>query len=214
MNLSPDPSPPHHQARRRARFVLRFMPRRAVFHKYPLIGRFAAVARQRSYLWSFKRVHLRPAFYAGSILSLLPLMGVQLPIALALALLLRVNFMVLGALQFLTNPFTAAPIYYATHHLGRTLIDAAGYGKSLAAIDPVTGLPEDGLDVVLPEPGTASASAPAGDVHWTAQVGDALNALIVGGVVAGLLLGLLLDLLDRILVPAHDPKRRPRGQAA
>lgn len=214
MSLTPDTSPPHHNARRRARFFLRFMPRRAVFHKYPLIGRFATLARKRSYLWSFKRVHLRPAFYAGSILSLLPLMGLQLPIALALALLLRVNFMVLGALQFLTNPFTAAPIYYATHHLGRTLIDAAGFGKSLDAIDPVTGQAEDGLGVVLLEPGAETALVPAGDVHWTAQVGDAINALIVGGLVAGLMLGLLLDLLDRILVPAHDPKRRPRRQAA
>jgi uncharacterized protein (DUF2062 family) len=214
MSPSPDASPPHHQARRRARFVLRFMPRRAVFHKYPLIGRFATLARNRSYLWSFKRGQLRPAFYAGSILSLLPLMGVQLPIALALALLLRANLMVMGALQFLTNPFTAAPIYYATHHLGRTLIDTAGYGKSLAAIDPVTGLPEDGLDVVLPESGANSAVAPAGDVHWTAQVGDALNALIIGGVVAGLMLGLLLDLLDRILVPAHDPNRKARRRDA
>jgi uncharacterized protein (DUF2062 family) len=209
MNRPRAEPPPHHEARRRARFFLQFMPRRAVFHKYPLVGRFADAARKRSYLWSFKRVHLRPAFYGGSILALLPLMGVQLPLALILSFILRANFMVLGGLQFLTTPFTAAPIYYATHQLGRTLIAAAGYGKSVDAIDPITGRAEDGLDVVLPDPAPGSAPVlEVGEVHWTAQIGDALNALIVGGVVAGLMLGLLLDLLDRILVPAHDPKRR------
>ena len=57
---------------RRLKQFLRYMPRRAVFHKYPLIGRFADAARKRAYLWSFKTANLRPSFYAGSILSLLP----------------------------------------------------------------------------------------------------------------------------------------------
>ena len=79
-------------------------------HKYPVIGRFAEFARKRAYLWSFKTEDLRPSFYAGSILSLLPLMGVQLPVALILSLALRGNFMVMGGLQFITNPFTAVPV--------------------------------------------------------------------------------------------------------
>ena len=123
-----DKPEPHHErfARlRRVKQVLRFMPRRAMLHKYPLVGRFADAARQRAYLWSLKPESMRPALYAGSILSLLPVMGVQLPLALLLSLLLRANFMVLGGLQFITNPFTAAPIYYATHQLGAVVIRAS-----------------------------------------------------------------------------------------
>ena len=61
--------PEEHQARearfarlRRLKQFLRFMPRRAVMHKYPVIGRFAEAARKRAYLWSFKSTHVRPSF--------------------------------------------------------------------------------------------------------------------------------------------------------
>ncbi|MFI5358180.1 MAG: DUF2062 domain-containing protein, partial [Opitutales bacterium] len=131
--------------------LLRFVPRRAALHRYPLVGRFAELARKRSFLWSFKSPQLRPAFYAGSILSLMPVMGVQLPLAFVLALLLRANFMVLGGLQFITNPFTAAPIYYATYELGHQVIEWSGYGAAV----PVQG-------EVAPAPtGTASPQVDA-----------------------------------------------------
>ncbi len=40
-------------------------------------------------------------------------MGVPLP--LALALVFRANFVVMDGLQFITTPFTAAPIFYGTY---------------------------------------------------------------------------------------------------
>lgn len=185
--------------------MLRFMPRRAVMHNYPLIGRFAAVARQRAYLWSFRYGAMRPAFYAGSILSLLPLMGVQLPLAFALALLLRANFMVLGGLQFITNPFTAAPIYYATHELGAYVISVAGFGEALPGADPdepVLPLHEAaaGTGAVDPAPKPASA---------VRRIGTAINALIVGGAISGAALGLALDILYRNSW-SHYTLRHPR----
>ena len=127
----------HSIKERHARFriwkqVLRYVPRRAAIHRYPLVGRFAEIARKRSFLWTFKMPQLRPAFYAGAILSFMPVMGVQLPVAFILALLLRANFMILGGLQFITNPVTAAPIYYATHQLGKNVIAWSGF---VAAID-------------------------------------------------------------------------------
>jgi uncharacterized protein (DUF2062 family) len=127
----------HFARLRRLKQLLRFLPRRAMFHKYPLVGRFAAAARKRAYLWSFKTAHLRPSFYGGSILAVMPLMGVQLPLAFILCLLLRGNFMVMGGLQFITNPFTAAPVYYATHQLGKTVIEFSGFGSSIEVIEPV-----------------------------------------------------------------------------
>ncbi len=168
-----------------------------MFHKYPFIGRFAEAARARAFLWSFKPAHMRPALYAGSILSLLPLMGVQLPLAFALALMFRANFMVLGGLQFITNPVTAPAIYYATHQLGRGVITVSGYGASLPAADPADPvLPlEDDPDAPA-APGKEPPPAPGG-VHWTSRLGTAINALILGGVLSGAALGLLLDILYR-----------------
>jgi len=206
---------------RRVKQMLRFMPRRAVMHKYPLVGRFAAMARQRAYLWSMKPQHMRPALYVGSILSLLPVMGVQLPLALLLSILLRANFMVLGGLQFITNPFTAAPIYYATHQLGAYVIRHAGFGESPGAADP--------QEVVLPlnepldpahidaAPKTAAPTRPAMGPSRVRRIGTAINALIIGGVLSGAALGLVLDILYRNYWQSHTahrthapPRRRTR----
>lgn len=156
MSDSP-PSPAHHTRIRRVKRLLRFAPRRAVFHTYPLIGRFAAFARRRAYLWSFKTAHVRPAFYAGSILSFLPVMGVQLPLALILALVLRSNFMVMGGLQFITNPFTAAPIYYATYKLGEHVISATGINTTLVPPPRVHTAGAQSASPRTPPPSTPSA---------------------------------------------------------
>jgi len=188
-----------HGRRRRAKKLLRFAPRRAMLHKYPVIGRFADFARRRSYLWSFRLQHLRPSFYAGSILSLLPVMGVQLPAALVLSLVLRGNFMVMGGLQFITNPFTAAPIYYATHQIGAKVIQLSGFGQSVETIEtPVLPSEEKSGEQEIPQFETAKEAPPErGSVHWTRRVGNAINALVIGGTIAGTLLGGALDLLWR-----------------
>lgn len=133
--MPPEEHHAHHEHRetiRRTKQLLRWLPRRARLHKYPLIGRFAAYARTRSYLWSFRTEHVRGGFYLGSVLALLPTLGVQIPIALLLTVLLRLNFMVVGGLQFITNPFTAAPLYYGTYQLGHAIITSSGFGGSVA----------------------------------------------------------------------------------
>src|SRR5690606_15820056 len=38
----------------RVKRVLRWMPRRATIHRYPILKWFAASARQRPYLWTFR----------------------------------------------------------------------------------------------------------------------------------------------------------------
>lgn len=187
---------------RRTKLFLRFMPRRAVFHKYPLIGRFADMARKRSYLWSFKTSEVRPALYIGSVLSFMPAMGVQLPTAFLLALLFRANVMVLGGLQFITNPFTAPGIYYGTYRLGKAVIDASGFGRSIEVVEtsePYTAPADRPLSA---EPSSPSAppvdsdEAPT-EIKWTRLLGTTFNALIIGGALVGLLCGGLLDLLWR-----------------
>lgn len=156
------------------------MPRRAVFHRYPLVGRWAAFARREQYLWSFRRGPIRRALYAGSILSLLPLMGVQLPVGLVLSIVTRSNFMVLGALQLITNPFTALPIYGATFVLGRRLLRLIGH--------PMRGatLPQGWADMNLYEI--------VAEMDMGTAIGQGVICLMVGGFASGVALALLLDI--------------------
>jgi uncharacterized protein (DUF2062 family) len=197
---------------RRTKFWLRFMPRRARFHTYPIVGRFADFARKRNYLWSFRFSSLRPAFYAGSILSLMPAMGVQLPLAFVLCLFLRTNFMVMGGLQFITNPVTAGPVYYGTYKLGITVINASGFGRGIDA-QPVAPAPETEPATPEHESETSLLRDPeTGRPTWTSRIGTGINALILGGLICGLALGAALDLLWRWLVlPAarHHAAKKP-----
>lgn len=119
--------------RRRLRRWLRPLPRRANVARYPVVKWFAEAARKRPYLWSFKRKHVLVSLYAGAVLALMPVYGLQLAIGLALAVWLRGNLTVMAALQMVTNPLTLGPIYYATHALGAWLIGLTGYGHGAGA---------------------------------------------------------------------------------
>jgi len=207
-----NPDDHHHRKERfdrirRVKNFLRFMPRRARLHKYPLIGRFAAIARKRAYLWSFKTAHVRPAFYAGSILSFMPFMGVQLPVGLLLALLLRGNFMIIGGLQFLTNPFTAVPVYYGTYQLGKSVMMLSGFGQSIAVSD-TSAFELPSADPTVAEPASGNTTTPPEELRWTPNFGTRINALLLGGLIAGTALGTLLDLLWRLGVRQADAHRR------
>jgi uncharacterized protein (DUF2062 family) len=196
---------------RRTKWLLRFTPRRASLHRYPLIGRFADFARKRSYLWSFRGDNVRPAIYAGSITALLPIMGVQLPVAFILAVLLRANVMVLGGLQFVTNPFTAWFVYPATYQLGKAVIHASGFGSS---VDVTEGQPDAAPPATAVEPeSTEDDNSPHPLSHpalkWTRRFGTAINALVLGGVLAGGAMGFVLDLLWRFGV-ARTQKHRAK----
>ena len=107
----------------RVKRILRWMPRRSNLHRYPGLRFFAKAARKRSFLWSFRVRAAVPALYAGCILGLLPLYGIQLPIAVGLAFLLKANLPLLVSLQFLTNPITVLPAYFASFQIGRILLN-------------------------------------------------------------------------------------------
>ena len=117
---------------RRLKLLLRYMPRRARFHTYPLIGRFASFARARSYLWSFRYENIRPSFYLGSILTLIPIPA-QLLISFFLCLGFRANFMVMGGLQFVSNPATSVPFLLGTYKLGSMVLNVTGISANKSA---------------------------------------------------------------------------------
>lgn len=186
-----------HSRVRRAKAFLRYMPRRAVFHRYPVIGRFAQIARARPYLWSMKPQNLTRAFYAGSVLSLLPMMGVQLPLAFALSLLLRTNLMVMGGLQFVTNPATAAPIYAGTYIVGHSILEFTGLAGEVQVEPAFAGSLAAGEEVEI-APAPAGSPHPAAPQKWASRVAGVVNALVIGGVVCGTLMGAVLDISYRL----------------
>lgn len=111
----------------RVKRILRWLPRRSNIHKYPILKWFSAGIRKRSYLWSFRCRQAIPAIYAGTILSLLPLFGIQLVLALMVAIVLRANLPLLFGLQFISNPFTILPICYASYNIGRLCLFLFGF---------------------------------------------------------------------------------------
>lgn len=107
-----------HTRIRRLKRLMRPLPRRANIHRYPILKYFARTARSRAYLWSFRKRYVIRAIYVGTILSLLPIYGLQLLLAFVLSLVIRANLMVMAALQFITNPVTFALLYYLCFRVG------------------------------------------------------------------------------------------------
>ncbi len=163
---------------RRVRWFLKPLPRRANIARYPVIKWFAAAARSRPYLWSFKRVHVIPALYVASVIAFLPLYGLQFLISFFGALLSRSNLPVSIALQFITNPLTAIPIYALTLWVGQSFIDMTGWG-----------LPAEALEAVVVDEATRSLGA---------RARHAAAALVVGGFIIGMVVGFVLDMLYRL----------------
>lgn len=128
-----------HRARRAARIGrlrrwLRPLPRRSNLPRYPVIRWFEAVARRRPYLWSFDSSSLRRAIYAGAVIAFLPVYGLQILLAFWAAVLLRANLAVTCALQLVTNPVTAGPLYYFTYRVGSFLIHTFEFGEGKGAL--------------------------------------------------------------------------------
>lgn len=138
-----------HQRIRRVKKLMRPLPRRATIHRYPLLKYFKDTARSRAYLWSFRRRHIVRAIYFGSILALLPVYGLQIALAFIIALIGRANLMILCGLQFITNPFTALPIYLLCYRLGNFFL--APFMPGYASVKLVEPLPQEdaGLTTIL-----------------------------------------------------------------
>lgn len=111
---------------KRVKRWLRPLPRRTNIHRYPVLRIFADQAKKRIYIWSFREEHAVPAIYAGCILTLLPIYGIQLPLSVCLALLLRANLPILAGLQIVSNPVTAIPLWMADYQIGRTILGVIG----------------------------------------------------------------------------------------
>lgn len=111
---------------RRVKKWLRPLPRRANIHRYPILRHFSSAAKKRIYLWSFRAENVLPSIYVGSVLTFLPIYGLQLPLAFLFALFLRSNLPIFVGLQLITNPFTVLPIWFALFQIGHNALTIFG----------------------------------------------------------------------------------------
>jgi uncharacterized protein len=74
-----------------------------------------------SRLWSLRRRGITSAFAAGLAICFVPL-PVHVPLALAVAILARINVAVLLATVMLVNPLTVLPVYYLSYVVGARLL--------------------------------------------------------------------------------------------
>lgn len=149
--------------RRRARRLLKYLPRRSNVARFPGLQRFAAQVRKLPHLWQYRGAPLTRAFYVGSVLSLLPLMGIQLVLCAIAAIVVRANLPIMVALAFITNPLTSAPIYYGTYRIGRWFMDAAGLDGLGTAASMVPALTIGGITAGI----TLGAVLHLGAIIWS-----------------------------------------------
>ena len=125
-SFEPDENCPHRKARfekiRRLKKFLRPLPRRSNVHRYPFLKYFSDWSRNKTYLWSIRPDQMIPALYIGSIITILPLQGIQIPLSFLAAIVFHANLPIIIALQFLSNAFTLPFIYAIDYYLGDQLL--------------------------------------------------------------------------------------------
>jgi len=129
---------------RRAKQLLRPLPRKATLHRWPVLKWFAETARTRPYLWSFRIREVSLALYLGFVIAFLPIVGIQFILALASAWVLRANLPVIMGAQLVTNLATMWAVYPALALLGDRIIktlrlDVVDSQIGYAAFSLVTG---------------------------------------------------------------------------
>lgn len=176
-----------HSRIRRVKWFLRPLPRRAHVHRYPLLKWFPEALQKRSYLWSFKVASIVPALYAGWIITLLPLYGIQILLAIGAALLLRANLPVLVGLQLVSNPLTFGLIWYFNYLVGEPFVNA--FWSEALPID-MSEL-KHGLDFNL-------------DFKKFIRL---FTGISIGGLIIGYFCGLITSTIYRLIAKkaSHDP---------
>jgi uncharacterized protein (DUF2062 family) len=108
---------------RRLKKWMRPLPRRSNVHRYPVLKWFSGMARRRVFLWSFRSREMVTALFLGLIVAFMPLVGIQMLVVFFIALWFRANLPVIVALQWVSNPFTMGPIYYADYKIGMAMME-------------------------------------------------------------------------------------------
>ena len=123
---------------------LKFLPTRAKLRKSFVFKRFGRnFLEKHPELFSFSYDSMKLAYYAGWILTFLPVMGIQITLAILLAIFLRCNVMILVALQMISNPFTVGFLWGIEYKIGKFILSVFPLEdlfatKAIEHIEPAT----------------------------------------------------------------------------
>ena len=174
---------------RRIKKFLRPLPRRSNVHRYPVLKWFSQTAYERSYLWSFRRAEISAALFWGIWISMLPIVGVQMIVVFFVSLLVRANLPLIVALQWISNPLTMGPIYFADYKIGLSVLSLLGvdYQKN-KLLSPEYNWSEFSFSDLL-------------------RLIDTFPPMLVGGSVLGISLGLSVVFLYKTLANFYKPSK-------
>ena len=180
-----------HRRIRQVKAILRYLPRRASLHRYPVIKLFHKSALKRAYLWSFKTEFVANALFWGCLIAFLPIIGVQILLASILAMFVRANLPIIVAIQWISNPGTLVPIYFAAYKLGDWMFRLVGARpESTPGDDAMTEQIAEAASS-LSNLYTFVTEAPLQNMLYLS------GATVLGGFIIGLTLGTLLSSLYR-----------------
>jgi len=130
---------------------LRYLPSKASLSKTFIFNRWGkGLLNKYPYLWSFSYKSMKSAYYSGWILTFLPVMGIQIPLAVLLAIMFKGNIMVVIALQMISNPFTVGFLWTFEYHLGKFLLSFFPIKyKFLAQTSAIESLKQTGKGVAF-----------------------------------------------------------------
>ena len=166
---------------RRIKRFLRPLPRRSNVHRYPVLKWFSKTAYERSYLWSFRRAEISAGLFWGIWISMLPIVGVQMILVFFVSLLVRANLPLIVALQWISNPLTMGPIYFADYKIGLSVLTLLGVDyKKNKLLSPEYNWTEFSFSDLL-------------------RLIDTFPPMLVGGSVLGISLGLSVVFLYKTL---------------
>lgn len=190
---------------RRVKRLLRPLPRRANIHRYPVLSWFAAAARKRDFLWSFRRAAVIPAFYAGWVLTLLPLYGLQIALAFLVALLFRANLMIMVGLQVVSNPITVLPLWYLNYRVGNFFLNIF-FGESPVRYGQLLGEASDlGLSFRETFGFILERTREAGVNVILDLAGRLVGATFLGGLLIGLVAAFVSCWIYRTVLERYTP---------
>ena len=95
------------------------------YRQHPHLNRVFGVILRREYLWHINRRSVSVAVAIGLFCALMPV-PVQMLLAAASAIILRANLPLAVIVVWITNPFTATPIFYFCYKFGQLLLSLLG----------------------------------------------------------------------------------------
>jgi len=196
---------------RRVKRLLRPLPRRSNIRRYPVLKWFSGTALRRMYLWSFRRAQVIPALYAGWVIALVPLYGLQLILSFVAALVFRANLVVLAGLQLVSNPLTVLPLWYLNYLVGNVFLNLffgrspVRYGKLFEEAKEKGHNFHETLRFLVQE-------TRADGVNLILDLfGRLFGGTFLGGILLGLLAGFVSSAIYRFLLRrTTGPARLPR----